>query len=110
MKVAILSYTFPRGMGYIGNMLPKYLARFGADVHYITMDLPHYFQSGMSASSYGQFSGTDVVKPGTVESVDGQVHYHFPVEIEVRGAAEAADIEALIDRALVRLAQAVENR
>lgn len=71
MKVAILSYTFPRGMGYIGNMLPKYLARFGADVHYITMDLPHYFQSGMSASSYGQFSGTDVVKPGTVESVDG---------------------------------------
>lgn len=71
MKVAILSYTFPRGMGYIGNMLPKYLARLGAEVHYITMDLPHYFQSGMSASSYGQFSGTDVVKPGTVESIDG---------------------------------------
>lgn len=71
MKVAILSYTYPRGMGYIGNMLPKYLARLGAEVHYVTMDLPHYFQSGMSASSYGQFSGTDVVKPGTVESIDG---------------------------------------
>ncbi len=71
MRVAILAYTFPRGMGYIGNMLPRYLARLGAEVHYITMDLPHYFQSADRINSYGTFSGLDVMDPGAVESYDG---------------------------------------
>jgi glycosyltransferase involved in cell wall biosynthesis len=58
-------------MGYIGNMLPRYLARLGADVHYITMDLPHYFQNAGSIRSYGSFEGVDVVAPGSVEQYDG---------------------------------------
>ena len=71
MRVAILAYTFPRGMGYIGNMLPRYLARLGAEVHYITMDLPHDFQSADRNNSYGTFSGLDVMDPGAVESYGG---------------------------------------
>jgi glycosyltransferase involved in cell wall biosynthesis len=71
LRVAILAYTFPRGMGYIGNMLPRYLARLGADVHYITMDLPHYFQNTDRINSYGTFDGLDIMKPGAVEAYDG---------------------------------------
>jgi glycosyltransferase involved in cell wall biosynthesis len=70
LRIAILAYTFPRGMGYIGNMLPEYLARLGADVHYITMDLPHYFQ-GDGKASYGAFEGASVMSPGAVEVLDG---------------------------------------
>jgi glycosyltransferase involved in cell wall biosynthesis len=71
VRVALLSYTFPRGMGYIGNMLPRYLARLGAEVHYITMDLPHYFQNEGSIRSYGSFEGIGVVAAGSVEQYDG---------------------------------------
>jgi len=71
VRIAILAYTFPRGMGYIGNMLPRHLARLGAEVHYLTMDLPHYFQSTDRISSYGTFSGLEVMRPGTVEQYDG---------------------------------------
>jgi glycosyltransferase involved in cell wall biosynthesis len=58
-------------MGYIGNMLPRYLASLGADVHYITMDLPHYFQSTERIGSYGTFQGLDTVWPGTQEVIEG---------------------------------------
>lgn len=71
MRIALLSYTFPRGMGYIGNMLPRHLGRLGADVHYVTMDLPHYFQNTDRVMSYGSFEGLDVMKPGSVEKYDG---------------------------------------
>jgi glycosyltransferase involved in cell wall biosynthesis len=71
LRIAILAYTFPRGMGYIGNMLPRHLARLGAEVHYLTMDLPHYFQSNDHITSYGTFAGLDVMRPGTTERYDG---------------------------------------
>lgn len=71
MRIAILAYTFPRGMGYVGNMLPRHLARLGADVHYVTMDLPHYFQSDQRIESYTGFQGMDAMRPGSVESYDG---------------------------------------
>ncbi len=58
-------------MGYIGNMLPKYLVAAGADVHYITMDLPHYFQVSGDKQSYQGFVGVEVTKPGSIECVDG---------------------------------------
>jgi glycosyltransferase involved in cell wall biosynthesis len=57
-------------MGYIGNMLPKHLARLGAEVHYLTMDLPHYFQSALPGA-YGDFEGLAITKPGVVEQIDG---------------------------------------
>ena len=36
------------------------------------------------------------------------VHYYFPVEIEVRGAPEAIDTEAIVDRAMRALGEALE--
>jgi hypothetical protein len=37
------------------------------------------------------------------------IHYHFPVEIEVRGSAPAMDVDALVDQALTRFTQGLES-
>ncbi len=58
-------------MGYAGNILPRHLAALGAEVHYITMDLPHYFQSSEITKTYEGFEGLSVVAPGTVEQYEG---------------------------------------
>ena len=71
MKVALLSYWFPRGMGYIVNMLPRYLARQGIDVHYLTMDLPHYFFNKTQQSAYDSFDQLTTMSPGEEETYDG---------------------------------------
>jgi glycosyltransferase involved in cell wall biosynthesis len=65
-------------MGYIGNMLPRYLARLGAEVHYLTMDLPHYFQNTDRMSSYGTFDGLDVMQAGAIEAYDGFTLHGMP--------------------------------
>ncbi len=71
MRVALLSYWFPRGMGYIVNMLPRYLARQGVEVHYLTMDLPHYFFNKNQQSAYDSFSQLTTMSAGQEESYDG---------------------------------------
>lgn len=71
LRVALLSYWFPRGMGYIVNMLPRYLARQGAEVHYLTMDMPHYFFDKSQANTYASFDGLTTMKAGERESYDG---------------------------------------
>lgn len=71
MRVALLSYWFPRGMGYIVNMLPRYLARQGIEVHYLTMDLPHYFFNNAQQSSYANFDQLKTMAPGEEESFEG---------------------------------------
>jgi glycosyltransferase involved in cell wall biosynthesis len=58
-------------MGYIVNMLPRYLARTGAEVHYITMDMPHYAFDQSQQSTYSKFDGLKVMRPGEEESFDG---------------------------------------
>ena len=67
MRVALLSYWFPRGMGYIVNMLPRYLARLGVDVHYITMDMPHYFFKNAQENPYANFKQLKTMSPGQEE-------------------------------------------
>jgi hypothetical protein len=37
------------------------------------------------------------------------IHYHFPVEIEVRGDHPVVDLDALVERALGRLVQGLEG-
>ncbi|MHB9038600.1 MAG: glycosyltransferase family 4 protein [Armatimonadota bacterium] len=71
MKIAILSETFSKNMGYIQNTLPKYMARLGHDVHLITMDLPPYYQLSTYNDIYGGFTGKEHLIPGTVEDYDG---------------------------------------
>ncbi len=76
IRVAVLTETFAKGMGYAGSMLPKYLARLGADVHVITMDLSPYHSLAEFQQIYGGITGADAIKPGTVERYDG---YHLHV-------------------------------
>lgn len=71
MRIVILSETFAKNMGYLGNMLPKYLARLGPDVHVIAMDLLPYYQREDFRGIYGNLKGADVMPPGTVKEVDG---------------------------------------
>jgi glycosyltransferase involved in cell wall biosynthesis len=52
-------------------MLARYLARFGADVHYIATDLPVYHKSRDARSAYSQFSADSTMKPGDIEQYDG---------------------------------------
>jgi len=71
VRVALLSYWFPRGMGYIVNMLPRYLARQGVDVHYLTMDMPHYFFNSSQRSTYENFEHLTRLAPGEEETYEG---------------------------------------
>ena len=52
-------------------MLSRYLSRLGAEVHYITADLPVYHKSQDARSAYDQFSANATMSPGTTEIYDG---------------------------------------
>ncbi len=71
LRVAIIFYSFPRDMGYSNTMLARYLARLGAEVHYIATDLPVYHKSRDARAAYTGFSADVTMKPGQVESYDG---------------------------------------
>jgi len=58
-------------MGYSNTMLARYLARLGADVHYIATDLPIYHKILDARSVYGQFSAAYTMRPGQSERYDG---------------------------------------
>jgi len=56
-------------MGYLENMLPKYLARTGTETHVVAMDLPpNYWMVGFN-DTYGHLSGQH--QAGTIQELDG---------------------------------------
>lgn len=69
LRVALLSDVFGRNMGYLENILPKYLARQKIDVHVISMDLPPYYWIQEFKETYGEF--VDELRAGTVEVHEG---------------------------------------
>ncbi len=71
LRVAIIFYSFPRDMGYSNTMLARYLARLGADVHYISTDLPVYHKIPEARAAYRQFSADATMTPGESEQYDG---------------------------------------
>src|SRR5271166_5039506 len=58
-------------MGYLQNMLPKYMARLGVDVHVVTTDLPPYYQTKDFQETYGEFTAKNGLCSGTIEQHDG---------------------------------------
>ena len=78
MKIVIISETFAKNMGYMESMLPKYLARFDAEVHVITTDLSPYYQTPDFAETYTEFSRKSQLVPGTVELHDGYTLHALP--------------------------------
>ena len=71
MRTVLLTETFSRKMGYLENCLPKYLARRGAKVHVISMDLSPYHSLANGILQ----TFTEPLVPGTTEVIDGyQLH------------------------------------
>jgi hypothetical protein len=54
-------------------------------------------------------AGSQAQADRVVDDDRAVIHYHFPVEIEVRGAPDGIDPEHAVRRALLRLAQGLEN-
>jgi glycosyltransferase involved in cell wall biosynthesis len=69
MRVVLLSETFTKGMGYLENMLPKYLARLGVETHVVASDLPCYYRQQAVRKVYNGF--IEPLQPGSVEVRDG---------------------------------------
>jgi glycosyltransferase involved in cell wall biosynthesis len=71
MRVAIITETLPLNMGYLPTMLPKYLARLGAEVHVLAIDLPPYHGLAEFKKGVPDFLRSHIFTAGTVQQVDG---------------------------------------
>jgi glycosyltransferase involved in cell wall biosynthesis len=77
-------------MGYLGTMLPKYLARLGQEVHYVATDLPPYWQVPSMRLKYSELIGAEWMRPGIHREYDGYMvhilgHRHVGGLIGMRG-------------------------
>jgi glycosyltransferase involved in cell wall biosynthesis len=63
-------------MGYLENMLPKYLSRLGAEVHVIASDLLPYYWSVEDRHAFGGFSCPPTA--GAVTAIDGYTLHVLP--------------------------------
>jgi glycosyltransferase involved in cell wall biosynthesis len=68
-------------MGYLGTMLPKYLARLGQEVHYVATDLPPYWQVPSMRLKYSELIGSEWMRPGIHREYEGYTvhilgHWH----------------------------------
>jgi glycosyltransferase involved in cell wall biosynthesis len=69
MRVILLSEFFLKDMGYLENLLPKYLARLGVETHVIATDLsPSYRQKSVSGA---MVRSSEQLPAGTVQARDG---------------------------------------
>jgi hypothetical protein len=76
VRVALLSDSFSRNVGYLENMLPKYLARKHLDVHVLSMDLPPYYWLREFADTFKGF--LEELRPGTIEKLEGYTLHILP--------------------------------
>ena len=77
VRIAILSETFTKNMGYIERHLPRALARLGAEVHVIAANLQAYHSDPNYSTTYEPFNGPAVVPCGT-EYIDGFALHRLP--------------------------------
>jgi glycosyltransferase involved in cell wall biosynthesis len=82
MRIVIINETFSPKMGYIGSMLPKYLAREGTDVHVLTTDLPAYYNLGEFRNTVPEFLASQGIPVGSVHRMDG-----YTVHVQPHGRA-----------------------
>jgi len=68
MRIVIISESFSKHMGYLENMLPKYLTRLGAEVHVLTTALPPYHRMSDIEKTYHGF--VDIAGANRVEKHD----------------------------------------
>ncbi len=68
MRIVLISEIFAKGMGYLENMLPKYLAQLGAEVDVVASSLPPDYRQPEQQAYRGFAHGS---APGSVETIDG---------------------------------------
>jgi glycosyltransferase involved in cell wall biosynthesis len=90
IRIALVGDSFPRNMGYLGTMLPKYLARLGAEVHYVATDLPPYWQIPAMREQYADLIGREWLQPGLVREHEGYTvhvlpHMRIGTQMRMRG-------------------------
>ena len=71
MKVALITETYPRQMGYLETGLPKHLAALGADVHVLATDLAPYHRWVGSHGDMPAFLKEQSFPAGSIETIDG---------------------------------------
>ncbi len=76
LRVALLTDVFARNMGYLENILPKYFARHGLDVHVITTGLPPSYYVKGHEETYAGFA--EQIREGTLEVLDGFTLHVLP--------------------------------
>lgn len=69
MRIVLISEVFARNMGYLENVLPRYLARLGAEVDVLASSLPPNYRQDPRQETYRNFQ--DPVSPGSIEAIDG---------------------------------------
>lgn len=75
MRIVILCESFAQDMGYLSAVLPKYLAREGAEVHVVALDVPPYHRAPDFRGQVPDFVAAQALPAGTVRDVDGfRVH------------------------------------
>jgi glycosyltransferase involved in cell wall biosynthesis len=76
IRIVLLTETFSKKMGYLETLLPKYLARLGAQVHVVSMDLRPYYSMKGFHETYGSFC--EELQAGSVEACDGYTLHVLP--------------------------------
>lgn len=71
LKVVIINETHAPKMGYLGTVLPKYLARLGLEVHVLATDLSAYHNMDEHKAGAPAFLVEQTLPAGTVCSADG---------------------------------------
>ena len=92
MRVAVVTQHLAKSMGYVENMLPRHLARQGAEVHLITMDLSPYFAESEQKALDGPSAE---FRAGLVESYDGYT-LHVLRHRQVLGYPRAPGLRQLL--------------
>jgi glycosyltransferase involved in cell wall biosynthesis len=77
MRVVIINETFSPKMGYLGTMLPKYLAREGLEVHVLATDLPAYHNM-REAGGVPEFISSQTLSGGRTLELDGYTAHIQP--------------------------------
>lgn len=95
LRIVIVGDSFPRNMGYLGTMLPRYLARLGQEVHYVATDLPPYWQIPSMRVKYSELIGAEWMQPGIHREYEGYT-VHILGHWEVGGLIGMSGLRPLL--------------
>lgn len=78
LKIALITETYPRQMGYLETGLPKALAALGVDMHVIATDLAPYHRWVTGSGAMPEFLKEQAFPAGSVQTIDGYSVHILP--------------------------------